>query len=71
MKGLSLRQKKAHLIEIQVNGGNISDKVDWVRGLFEKDIAVNTVFTEAEMIDCIGKKIFKEKFNYLDEMVII
>jgi len=54
MKGLSLRQKKAHLIEIQVNGGNISDKVDWVRGLFEKDIAVNTVFTEAEMIDCIG-----------------
>merc|ERR1739848_147254 len=39
MKGLSLRQKKAHLIEIQVNGGSI---------------AVNTVFNEAEMIDCIG-----------------
>merc|ERR1712110_723820 len=27
MKGLSLRQKKAHLIEIQVNGGDIAAKV--------------------------------------------
>merc|ERR1711945_45840 len=29
MQGLSLRQKKAHLIEIQVNGGSITDKVEW------------------------------------------
>lgn len=56
MKGLSLRQKKAHLIEIQVNGGtSIGDKVDWIKTNFEKDVAVNTVFAEAEMIDCIGK----------------
>jgi large subunit ribosomal protein L3e len=54
MKGLSLRQKKAHLIEIQVNGGDIAAKVDWCRNNFEKDVAVNTVFNEAEMIDCIG-----------------
>jgi len=54
MKGLSLRQKKAHLIEIQVNGGDIAAKVDWVKENFEKDVAVNTVFSEAEMIDCIG-----------------
>jgi large subunit ribosomal protein L3e len=54
MKGLSLRQKKAHLIEIQVNGGDIAGKVDWCRNNFEKDVAVNTVFNEAEMIDCIG-----------------
>merc|ERR1712228_724189 len=54
MKGLSLRQKKAHLIEIQVNGGSIAEKVDWCRTNFEKDVAVNTVFNEAEMIDCIG-----------------
>merc|ERR1711997_1302342 len=47
-------QKKAHLIEIQVNGGSIADKVDWCRTNFEKDVAVNTVFNEAEMIDCIG-----------------
>merc|ERR1711868_209102 len=47
-------QKKAHLIEIQVNGGSIAEKVDWCRTNFEKDVAVNTVFNEAEMIDCIG-----------------
>lgn len=32
-----LGQKKAHLIEIQVNGGaNVSDKVDFATKLFEK-----------------------------------
>merc|ERR1712226_476345 len=54
MKGLSLRQKKAHLIEIQVNGGSIAEKVDWCRTNFEKDVAVNTVFSKDEMIDVIG-----------------
>merc|ERR1712240_86843 len=54
MQGLSLRQKKAHLIEIQVNGGSIADKVEWCKDNFEKEVAVNTVFSEAEMIDCIG-----------------
>merc|ERR1712066_501362 len=54
MKGLSLRQKKAHLIEIQVNGGDVAAKVDWCQEKFEKDVSVNTVFNEAEMIDCVG-----------------
>jgi len=54
MKGLSLRQKKAHLIEIQINGGTIAEKVDWARNNFEKDVNVNTVFAQDEMIDCIG-----------------
>merc|ERR1712142_853929 len=54
MKGLSLRQKKAHIMEIQVNGGSVAEKVDWCKDHFEKDVAVNTVFNEAEMIDCIG-----------------
>merc|ERR1712184_169923 len=54
MKGLSLRQKKAHLIEIQVNGGDIAAKVDWVKDNFEKEVAVNSVFNRDEMIDCIG-----------------
>merc|ERR1712032_120574 len=55
MKGLSLRQKKAHIIEIQINGGNgIADKVDWATNNFEKEVPVNTVFNEAEMIDVIG-----------------
>merc|ERR1712018_439815 len=54
MKGLSLRQKKAHIMEIQVNGGSVAEKVDWCKDHFEKDVPVNTVFSEAEMIDCIG-----------------
>merc|ERR1711914_58163 len=51
---VSLRQKKAHLIEIQVNGGSIADKVEWCKDNFEKEVAVNTVFAKNEMIDCIG-----------------
>merc|ERR1719336_1598650 len=54
MKDLSLRQKKAHLIEIQVNGGSIAEKVDWCKDNFEKEVAVNSVFNRDEMIDCIG-----------------
>merc|ERR1712170_18210 len=54
MKGLSLRQKKAHLIEIQVNGGSVAEKVDWCYSNFEKEVAVNTVFAKNEMIDTIG-----------------
>jgi len=48
-------QKKAHIKEIQVNGGNISQKVDFCTGLFEsKDIRIGSIFEQNEMIDCIG-----------------
>ena len=50
-----LRQKKAHLMEIQVNGGNsIAEKVDFGVGLFEKEIPVDSVFAEDECVDTIG-----------------
>lgn len=49
-----LRQKKAHLMEIQINGGTVPAKVDWGHGLFEKKIPVDTVFTQNEMIDTIA-----------------
>jgi len=49
-----LRQKKAHLMEIQVNGGSVSDKVDYAHGLFEKPVEIDTVFEQDEMIDCIA-----------------
>ena len=38
IKKVKLRQKKAHLMEIQVNGGSVSDKVDFATGLFEKNV---------------------------------
>jgi len=46
--------KKAHIMEIQINGGSVSDKVDFVRGMFEQELPVNSVFSENEMIDVIG-----------------
>ncbi|VDN12980.1 unnamed protein product [Dibothriocephalus latus] len=48
------RQKKAHIMEIQVNGGTISQKVDWARSHLEKQIPVANVFSQDEMIDVIG-----------------
>jgi len=51
---LKLGQMKAHVMEIQVNGGSVSDKVDYAKGLFEQQIRFNQVFTENEMIDTIG-----------------
>jgi large subunit ribosomal protein L3e len=37
-------QKKAHLMEIQVNGGTIPQKVDFAHSLFEKQFPVESVF---------------------------
>jgi large subunit ribosomal protein L3e len=49
-----LISKKAHIMEIQVNGGSIADKVDFASALFEKAVPVSTVFQENEMIDAIA-----------------
>jgi len=46
--------KKAHIKEIQVNGGTIEEKVDFIRGLFEQAVRVQDVFAQDEMIDCLG-----------------
>jgi large subunit ribosomal protein L3e len=46
-----LKQKKAHLMEIQVNGGSIPDKVSYGHGLFEKPIEISSIFEDNEMID--------------------
>jgi len=54
MKLLKKRQKKAHIMEIQLNGGTIADKVKFARDHLEKHIPVNQVFGQDEMIDAIG-----------------
>jgi len=54
MKLLKKRQKKAHIMEIQLNGGSIADKVDWAREHMEKTVDVSSVFAKDEMIDVIG-----------------
>merc|ERR1712071_91162 len=54
MKLLHRRQKKAHIMEVQLNGGSIADKVDFSREHFEKEIPVTAVFAQDECIDIIG-----------------
>jgi len=52
---LNLRVKKAHIMEIQINGGKTSaDKVDFATGFLEKQLPVDTVFEQSEMIDTIA-----------------
>merc|ERR1711885_80673 len=54
MKILRRRQKKAHIMEIQLNGGSASDKVDFAKDHLEKEVPVTAVFAKDEMIDVIG-----------------
>jgi large subunit ribosomal protein L3e len=54
VKKLKLRIKKAHIIEVQVNGGTIEQKVDFAKDLFEKQVSVDQVFTQNEHVDVCG-----------------
>jgi large subunit ribosomal protein L3e len=51
---VKIGQKKAHVAEIQVNGGSVAEKVDFVVKMFEQPVPVSSVFSENEMIDTIG-----------------
>merc|ERR1711988_863794 len=51
---VKIGQKKAHIKEIQINGGTTEKKVDFAMGLFEQEVKVADVFTQDEMIDTIG-----------------
>ena len=51
----NLRQKKNNIFEIQINGGkSIADKVNFGHGFFEKEIRIDQVFGQDEIIDVIG-----------------
>jgi large subunit ribosomal protein L3e len=54
MGKLGFRQKKAHICEIQVNGGSVADKVAFIEGLFEQKVSVGSVFEQNEQIDTIA-----------------
>ena len=41
-------------MEVQLNGGSISDKVNFAREHFEKEVPVTAVFAQDEVIDVIG-----------------
>jgi large subunit ribosomal protein L3e len=50
----NLKQKKAHILEVQVNGGDTAAKVDFAYKLFEKQVPVDAVFSKDEMIDIVA-----------------
>jgi len=54
IRKVGTNSRKAHLCEIQVNGGTIDAKVDFALGLFEKPVPVDAVFAVDEMIDICG-----------------
>merc|ERR1712139_15072 len=50
-------EKKPHLMEIQVNGGSVADKVDFAYKQFEQQIPIDSIFKKDEMIDiCAATK---------------
>lgn len=54
MKLLPFRQKKAHIMEIQLNGGTVAEKVAWAQSRLEKQVPVHSVFSQSEVIDVIA-----------------
>ncbi|AFP65622.1 60S ribosomal protein L3 (nucleomorph) [Chroomonas mesostigmatica CCMP1168] len=49
-----LKQKKAKILEIQVNGGNSMEKVDFIEKMFNKEISISDIFKQREIIDVVG-----------------
>jgi len=54
IKKLNLRQKKAHLLEIQINGGTLEQKVDYAASWLEREVTVDQVFEKNECVDVVG-----------------
>ena len=49
-----LRQIKAPLMEIQINGGSVDEKIEWAKSHLEQEVRVGDVFSEGEFIDVLG-----------------
>ncbi|CAJ1376362.1 unnamed protein product, partial [Effrenium voratum] len=54
VRKVKIGQKKAHIKEIQVNGGATEAKVDFVMNLFEQEVKIADCFSQDEVIDLVG-----------------
>jgi len=54
IRKVGLRQKKSHIMEIQINGGTTAEKVNFGHALFEKQVSIDTVFEQNDLTDVIG-----------------
>lgn len=50
----NLKMIKAPIVEIQLNGGKVEEKIKWAEDHMEKEVRVSDVFAEGEHIDTIG-----------------
>jgi len=50
----SMKQKKANIFEIQVNGGSIFDKISFCLKTMDNEISIDNIFKTNESIDIIG-----------------
>lgn len=50
----NIKTKKAHIGEVQVNGGSVNDKVEWAVNMLEKEVKVSDVFGTFELVDTVG-----------------
>jgi large subunit ribosomal protein L3e len=49
-----LKTKKAPILEIQINGGNTLQKINFLEKISEKEVSISDIFQAREMIDVIG-----------------
>ena len=54
VRKVKIGQKKAHIKEIQVNGGTTEQKVDFAMNLFEQEVKIADCFSQDETIDIVG-----------------
>jgi large subunit ribosomal protein L3e len=54
MRKLKIGQKKAHMMEVQINGGSVSDKVEYAKNLFERSISVSPRDTVLRVLLRVG-----------------
>ncbi|KAL6040034.1 hypothetical protein STEG23_015600 [Scotinomys teguina] len=61
-----LYQKKAHLMEIQVNRGTVPENLDWAQERLEQQVPMNQMFGQYEMNDFFSVtkgKVYKGAYN--------
>ena len=49
-----LKQKKADILEIQINGGSFDEKVKFSEKMLGKEVSISDIFSQDELIDVIG-----------------
>mmetsp|Transcript_12320 Transcript_12320/g.25342 ORF Transcript_12320/g.25342 Transcript_12320/m.25342 type:complete len:385 (+) Transcript_12320:179-1333(+) len=53
-KKTGMAQKKANVLEVQVNGGTTNEKISFCLNLFKKKVSINQIFRPNELVDIVG-----------------